>query len=277
MTVVLVNGRAATVTPADTCTVATSTATLGSGQSVTKFTPTPNVGRAGVLLGQGAYNRHSQWTSDSGLLDIATAICAAGFPCIAGDIGSQVNDEDGLPDTLWGNDAAVSYVDELDAYLTASMGASTARVLVAESGRGADLLSWAAHNLSDVGGFFGIVPATDTQELHDTNPLMPTANIALSIEGAGTSPLSGWYPTHSPLRLAQSGALAGLRYRAYYGTADTVVSPTSVLAIADALHGRAVATAGNHFSVQSLVPVRSVVQFVKGADPAFDRDLAGIP
>lgn len=128
----------------------------------------------------------------------------------------------------WANDTAMTAMTAAYTYLTGTLGARSGKVaLVAGSMGGLNSLVWAAANRSKVACVVLQLPVINVSDIHQNAP-----GYGAIIDAAW--PPSGWSqavqgPTRNPITLAAAGAFDGLPILMFYGTSDTLCTPTQAL------------------------------------------------
>ena len=236
-----------------------TTGVYATGEGSVLFLPTnwkADGTRRGVIYSHGATNTHTQLFGGgtfAGIYDAARLIADAGHPVFAGYFGGDA----------WGNSTAVARFTDAFLYLTGTVGAKTDKVGLMGGSMGGCVLAWAAQNLSKVTSFAGWVPVSDISDIHTNNRGLLRSSINTAYGGSWTEATYG--ATYNPSTLATNGNLAGLRYKAWYGSSDTVVISTTVTGVATAIGATAstVAVAGDHSSTINLVTASDVSDFMR--------------
>lgn len=124
--------------------------------------------------------------------------------------------------------------------------------------------AWAARrdNPTRVAGILGLMPLSD---------LPAVRMIPERLAGVNASIDAAWgvaYPAALPAAanfIAQGPTLKGIPYRAYYSTADTVVLPSEVQALAAAVEGEAIAagTGAHGDAIMASVPTQGCIDFLR--------------
>jgi pimeloyl-ACP methyl ester carboxylesterase len=183
-------------------------------------------GRCGVVLCHGANGTAGDWINAAGSAKAASTLAAAGFTMVAADLGGV---------QTYGNDTAVAAV-EAARLLLVSLGCGPKVALLGGSMGNLTSFAYARAYPTRVAGIIGVMPASDINDLRDNDRLGSRSLIDTAWGVTYPSAL----PTRAvPLDPANLALTAGIGYHAYYSTADTVVIPSTVTALAAATGGTA--------------------------------------
>lgn len=166
--------------------------------------------------------------SSAGVPRIVAALVEAGFPVLSPSLGGD----------LWGNDTALALVGKAVALLQGTavrpyqLPPVAARpgklVVMGVSMGGACAMAWARANSAKVAALVLVVPVSDFGDMVTQNRGGYAGLINAAYSGGYSDAAYG--PTHSPVQFA--GQLAGIPSQVWYGTADTIVVPATVQALA---------------------------------------------
>lgn len=240
--------------------------TLTSGQTYVGKVPDSAPSRLGIVYLHGGFSTEAE--INAGDMDVITdAVAAAGFPILAGNVGGD----------QWGSNLARTLIDELVAFLASDLNADLTHgvAIWGTSMGGANGLSWISQHMNETACFIGVAPLSSTQSVYGLPGgfgALLTASIDAAYGGAAAWAVA--QPTHDATPLSESGVFEGLRYRAWYGLDDTVVTPNTVQHVAEEI-GR---TAGlvpisglDHFDVAGGVNISRVIRYLAGSyPPLFD-------
>lgn len=178
-------------------------------------------------------------------------LAAAGHPILATDLGGPVT---------WGNDTIIARITTAKAYLHASMGAKTGKVILIGMSMGAaGALAWAGANPSLVAGFVGVAPVSNITDIWNTNYTGWAPIIDTCYAGGWSEATYG--AAHNPATMAAAGKYATIPTLLYSGISDPLVMPATVQYIADhaAPGSSRVAVVGQHTIP---VPTQPILDFV---------------
>lgn len=209
----------------------------------------------GVIYLHGATQTELQvldYAAYPGLTNIIKAVAAAGWPVLGVYAGGD----------KWGNATGLARVSDAKTYLQGTIGAKAGTVaLIGGSMGGLTALNWAKANLASVSCVVGLVPVSDVSDIVTNNRggLAASVNTAYSTWNEGTMGA-----TYNPHTYAATG-LTGLHYKAWTGSADTIVIPSTVTDVVTAIGATAssVATTGDHNTTNNLIPPADVVSFIQ--------------
>lgn len=150
-------------------------------------------------------------------------VALAGFPVLSIDAAGNA----------WGNDNAIAAVAAARAHLQTTLGAKPGKVLlVGVSMGGLTCLNWARQHRDQCAGFAGIMPVSDLQNYYANSG--NAAGVDAAYGGRYDDNVAGL--THNPTRYTAD--ILALPYRAWYGSADTIVPPITVTNLARAIYGQ---------------------------------------
>lgn len=209
----------------------------------------------GCLYMHGATSDEKQmidYTNAPGLLAILAAVANAGYPILGVYAGGD----------QWGNATAQARMDDAKTYLQGTLGAKSGSVvLIGGSMGGLAVQNWAKAHAASTACIVGITPVSDVNDIKTNN----RGGLAASINTAyGGSYVEATYgATYNPHTYAATG-LAGIPYKAWYGTSDAIVISTTVTdtVTAAGASASAVAVAGDHGSAPGNIPPADVVSFI---------------
>lgn len=210
------------------CNIATGRVQSAEPDAI--FMPrTPRTGRRGVVLLHGFASapslfRGAQLFSDPTNLISATKIAATlagnGIPCIAAQFS----------DNLWGNDTHMAQITAAWNVLIAQCGVASDKIcLYGISMGGAAAARYAMLNPTKVAAGYGTCPASDLTDMYVNN--RATAQTSIGAAWGVTYPSA--LPSGANLP-GQASAAAAVPWRLDYGTADTVIQPSTVTTLATA-------------------------------------------
>lgn len=219
-----------------------------------------HAGKRGVIFCHG-YNGNAtsalNWPNGIGNPTLVREIAKRGVAVVSADLGDQT----------FGNDLAMTRIGQARAYLEAQ-GCTSDKVLFVADSMGNWLASrYAADNPGQVAAVLALEPGIDLNAVRDGNVLGARADIntAWGLTAGSTSATVPLPTRANLLARAAAGELNGLRYRGYYSTADTVVTPASlatlVAAIGSTAERRAVPGTPAHGA-----PLTSAVPHAEAAD-----------
>lgn len=194
--------------------------------------------KMGLVYLHGALNTSRQMVDGvtyPGTKALFAAIVAAGYPLLGVTTGDT-----------WGNDTAMTRIDAAKTYLQSTVGAKAGAIgLLGGSMGGCNALNWAKRNLASTACVVGMVPVSDTSDIHTNNRGGLTTNINSAY---GTWSEATYGAARNPVTFAAAGDLAGLDYLAFGATSDAVCLPATVEAVVTSIGGTAsyVAVAGGH-------------------------------
>ena len=193
-----------------------------------------------------------------GAVRLASALADAGLTCLATEMGG--------PQT-WGSDSVLTAFDHACARLE-ELGFDTDRgVLVWATSMGNwSALRCAADRPGKVKAVVATIPLCDINDIRQRNapiPVRPDIDAAWGVSFPAPIPRRG-----DLLARAGAGELAGLPWRGYYSTADTVCRPETVTALVAALGSSASAqitstTADHSDTPISNTPTAQFVEFLR--------------
>jgi pimeloyl-ACP methyl ester carboxylesterase len=132
----------------------------------------------------------------------------------------------------WGNDTAMSAIDDAYTWLTGAGGGKPGKVVIYGGSMGAcNTLNWVKRNPTKVACAIVIIPVTDLNDIHDRSPNGLAAPLNAAYSGGYQAARDA--ATHSPYAFRAS--LAGTRLFIYTSTGDTIALSTPALAVADAV------------------------------------------
>jgi pimeloyl-ACP methyl ester carboxylesterase len=222
-----------------------------------------HVGRRGVIFCHG-YNQDVKngidFNSFPGVSRLLRALAQRGVCVLSLDLGGTAT---------FGNDTAITRIGQARTFLTAQ-GCATDKVLfVADSMGNWAATRYAADNPGQVAAILALEPGVDLNGVRDNNILSAQADINAAWGlAAGSTSSTVPLPTRADLLTrAAGGALNGLRYRAYYSTADVVALPapltTLVASIGSTADMRAVpGTPAHGAALTSAVPVTEAANWL---------------
>lgn len=234
----------------------TGTGIVASGETHLALTPqawAADGSKMGIIYMHGATQTEAQMVDGvkyGALKAILRALIVAGYPMLgvlaAGD--------------SWGNATAKARISDAKTYLQGTMGAKAGKIgLIGASMGGLTALNWSKSNLASVACCAGLVPVSDLTDMHTNNrgSLTASINTAYSTYSEGT-----YGATYNPHTYA-AGSLTGLPYKAWYGTSDTTVIPSTVTDVATAIGGTASvqSLSGDHNTALANVTPSDVVAF----------------
>jgi hypothetical protein len=205
------------------------------GQFDAMFKPrkvTPS--RFPLLAFHGANSSWFQWMDSTwpNLHRFLVEAAKGGIPSVAAQAGGT---------STYANDTAMTGVNSDLTAIGTAMGCSTSKAhLIGASMGGAVATRWAINNPTKVATMTLLIPMTSILNTYELN----TGGLRAAI---GTA----WgvtYPTPLPAGanlLGNAGVLAGIPTRMYYAPDDTLINPTDVLALKDAIGPSATATASS--------------------------------
>lgn len=169
-----------------------------------------------------------------GMYRFMDAIVDAGYPVFSARLAGP---------STWGSAASVAQLSQARTYLQGAMGAKAGKVLLMCQSMGhITACAWAAQNPGAVAGIFASIPVCDLTDLYTNNRGGYAAEIDTALGATYSEAANG--ATINPATLASSGALNGIPWKAYYGTADTTVLPSTVTAFAASVGGTATPITG---------------------------------
>lgn len=218
----------------------------------------PDHSRMGVLYCFG-YGGDAMEPRDAvnkaGIYNIMDAIANNGNPVLSADLGGN----------LWGNDTAISRMDAAANYLQTVMNAAYGPIMIVGESMGhTTAMAWTRVNRSRVAAVVGTIPVCDLNDIY--GQVTYTAPINAAYPPSYNNATQG--PTHNPLVMAQAGAFAGLPWRGYSISDDTVATYSKVGAMANAIGATATAvtlpgTGGHSFATVGKIDPQDVVNFMR--------------
>lgn len=169
-------------------------------------------------------------SSKLGQFSLIKAMVDAGYPVLAMDLGETGVTPGGKDG--WGNATVVARIATAFTYMTGvAVGAKTAKVfLVGVSMGNIGAMNYAKANPTKVAGLFGVIPACDMDDIYQNN----RSNLRAPIGTAhGVT-----YPTALPAGsnpATSTGSLSSVPTRLSYSTADAIIIPATVTALASAI------------------------------------------
>lgn len=191
---------------------------------------------------------------DLNISGILAAVADAGYPVLSPNLAGNA----------FGNDTALSRMDDAKNYLQTAMGAKAGKViLMGGSMGGGTCMAWARAHLASVACMVLYIPLSDMQDIKDNN----RAGLAATLDGAYPG---GWSnavhgAAHNPLVFASQ--LAGIPIQLWYATDDTIVIPSTVQALIAAIGGSNLevhTVVGGHADTSAgNIPATQVVSFIQ--------------
>lgn len=182
-----------------------------------------HIGRRGVVFCHGfggSAQTGLNWATNPGVPRLLRALVRQGVAVVAADVGGDA----------FGNDLAMTRIDQARTYL-ATLGCATDKVLlVGDSMGNYATCRYAADNPTKVAAVLGVEPGVDLESVRTNNTLSArdSVNTAWGLAAGSTSTTAPVPARGNLMARAAKGDLKGLRYLAYYSTADVVVPPQSV-------------------------------------------------
>lgn len=131
----------------------------------------------------------------------------------------------------WGNPTAVARIASGRTYLQ-GIGARAGKIaLLGQSMGHVAAMNYAAANLANVACVLSSMGVADLDHIHSQSAYLASINTAYG--GSWSQAANG--ATSNPLTQAQAGKYAGLPWRGYVGSADTVAPPAQAQALAAAI------------------------------------------
>lgn len=226
---------------------------IASGENDQVWIPrTPRSGKCGVILlhGSGNPNGYMDPVGQPASQRLAAALCAAGIPCVSGEMGGQT----------WANNTAMSRIDAAwDLLRTNAPIRSDKVALVGGSMGGALGARYSQLYPAKVAAFVGLIPLLDLVGLYNAN----TSGVAAEIATAWGVTAPATLPPSADIA-ANVNLAAGIPAKFWYSGNDTIVLPAWVTNYATALGAEAidVGTNGHSDATIGQVPVPDVGKFL---------------
>lgn len=193
----------------------------------------PRAGATGVLYCHGAGGLASQALATE-FAAVLGDLANAGHPVLACDLGGLAT---------WGNDTVLARITTAKAYLHATLGAPSGKImLVGASMGGLSCLVWAKNNPTLTAGVIGIVPVSDVTDIHTNNRSGLAAAIDSAYAGGWSEATYG--AARNPVTFAAS--LSAVPLLLFSGTTDDIVLPATVAALAAGSGATNIPVTGGH-------------------------------
>lgn len=226
-----------------------------------------HAGERDVLISPGPYKRkpvgilfaHSveagdgsvDWMSNPVRQPIYQTLTSAGYTIFQAALGGS---------STWGNDVAMSRMDQAYDYLRSVVGYGSKIVVFGLSMGGLNSLNWASRNPSKISGVVTIISVINLTDIHDNSGYGPIIDAAYG--GVYTEALYG--KTNNPLTMAADGKFRSIKIQNWYATDDELCKASDAISFVNLVRSASVnAFDGDHSSIPNQSQLDRIIEFIE--------------
>lgn len=200
-----------------------------------------------VEAGNGAVD----WMKNPVRQPIYQTLTSAGYTIFQADLGGS---------STWGNDVAMSRMDEAYNYLRSTVGYGAKIVVFGLSMGGLNSLNWAYRNSGKISGVVTIISVINLTEVYENGPYGAIIDAAYG----GSYSESEYGAERNPLTMAKLGKFNSIKIRNYYAVDDTLCKASDAIEFGQYAKGSTVLPfAGDHSSIPPQSDLDEIIEFIE--------------